>query len=396
VVGTGPSTEQTWSIDADFVARANPHLATAEVDGEAVVYDPKGPFRIPLNRSAALIWASIDGGASLAEISAELAGLTDAPVDTVFQDVINVVADLAARGIVLVADLDYPAPEPFSDPTPLRSDDFQLPSEAALTVRVGALSIGVRSNDAPLLERLTDLLSPRVVERESRARLSIVSNADRGRIRGLRHLYRDDELVLTTPSDTRLLRAALAHLAGFLPPPPGTIPLNATLLTGKSGAVVVGGDYLEHLDGAGRRLARAGWERHDGPRVLVDNNDLQCVVIENPLGLESTSTESLDRLLPLQRGECARPGRYQLRDILMVGAEPDAAKVESPAQQVAGLIPLVRDFRGSSTSEAVEFLWSLAAHTSIHWIHGLQDGDMLRELDRLGGHTPRPVIPLPR
>lgn len=393
---SGSGEAQSWAIDAGFVGEPNPDLDTALIGTEALVFDPVGPFRIPLNTTAALIWACLDGKATLAEISTDLADGTGAPFEAVLVDVIAVVVRLVARGIVFVAGVARAPVVPPPTAAPLVEADFPPGDAGLLAVRLGDEVIGVRSNDAALLDIMRNALAPSLGRAPATPRLSLVASPDRGRIPGMYFLYRDDELAFSSASRGRALRATLAHLDGFLPPPPGTVRLNAHVLVGKSGAVLVSGTFREMLDVAGRRLARAGWQSVDGPAAFVDRADFQAVVIHPRLDLDSAHVATLNAELPPERGERARPGRYPVKHLVLVGSEPDPVKVASPAQRVAALLPLLRDLGTPVDPSDVEWLPLLDRHPATQWIYGADDRELLDTLDRLGGRAPPPTIALPR
>jgi hypothetical protein len=92
------------TIDMAWVPRRSPHLHTAVLDDEAVLYDERTHSTLRLNTSGTAIWLAIDGRTSAGSIVADLAARHGAsPVD-VARDVGDVLARLVADGAVLAAD----------------------------------------------------------------------------------------------------------------------------------------------------------------------------------------------------------------------------------------------------------------------------------------------------
>lgn len=87
------------SISAVF--RRNPKLAWREIDGEIMIISPEDNVLHELNETAAEVWRSVDGKRGLREIAESLAETYDAPFETVQADVEELVADLAAKRLLL-------------------------------------------------------------------------------------------------------------------------------------------------------------------------------------------------------------------------------------------------------------------------------------------------------
>jgi hypothetical protein len=61
------------TVDPAWVPRRSPHLHTAVLDGETVLYDERNHSTLRLNSSATEVWEAIDGRSSVETIVADLA-----------------------------------------------------------------------------------------------------------------------------------------------------------------------------------------------------------------------------------------------------------------------------------------------------------------------------------
>jgi hypothetical protein len=398
----GPAGDERWPVDAGLVVEPNPDVETAVIGAEALLFDPVGPFRTPLNPTAALVWASLDGVTPLGEIAAELAAATGAPPHVVLADVISVVAHFLARNIVFVAGVPRPPSKRPPRPAPPLATDFPSGEQGGLSVRLGddQAVADVRCNDADMLALLHDAVAPSIAPAAVRDpaphSVSLLVGADRGRIPGMCHLYRDGEPAFSTSSRGRALRAALGVLDGFLPPPPGALRLDAHVLLGRKGATLVSGPYREVLDGAGRRLGRAGWQRVDGAATFVDRESLEVVLSSIRFPIDTGGLVRIDDVLPPEHGERARPGRHSVRHVVLVGSAADVEKLVSSAQRVAALLPLLWNLGEPIDPGDVEWLARLNERATVHWVRADDDAELLDLLDRLGGRVPRPPRVMPR
>lgn len=99
------------ALDDDFVAELVPGIAHAIAGGEVVLFDPRRSKSTLLNPSAALIWASIDGVATLGSIIDDLTEETGVDRATIDADVRDTVARFIHGGIVE----PHGPPEPAAD-----------------------------------------------------------------------------------------------------------------------------------------------------------------------------------------------------------------------------------------------------------------------------------------
>jgi hypothetical protein len=91
--GTGP-------IDESTVPRRNQAVHTVELDGEAVLLDTSANRLHHLNRTASMLWACIDGGVSIGELAAEIAGELGLDEVTVRTDAVEVFQHLHREGLI--------------------------------------------------------------------------------------------------------------------------------------------------------------------------------------------------------------------------------------------------------------------------------------------------------
>lgn len=87
-------------IDASFVPRARERMATADLDGETVLFheDTGGLHR--LDTIATLVWSRFDGAATVHAITGELADAFQADRAVVEGDVLALVRRLGAEGLL--------------------------------------------------------------------------------------------------------------------------------------------------------------------------------------------------------------------------------------------------------------------------------------------------------
>ena len=87
-------------IGRDFVPAPNAAVHTVEIDGEAVLLDQAANRLHHLNPTATLVWACLDGRASIAEIAVDLSRGFGAPHHTVLADTIAVTRMLGDEGLL--------------------------------------------------------------------------------------------------------------------------------------------------------------------------------------------------------------------------------------------------------------------------------------------------------
>jgi hypothetical protein len=83
--------------------RARSDLDIAEIDGEAVVYDPRSRDLHYLNYSAALVFGFCDGTVTTEEIAAGIADAYEMPADEVGQQVDGLLREFRRKKLVRTA-----------------------------------------------------------------------------------------------------------------------------------------------------------------------------------------------------------------------------------------------------------------------------------------------------
>jgi len=242
--------------------------------------------------------------------------------------------------------------------------------------------VGLRSNDPELVDVLRRVLAPiRVDGLDVFPNLSLYRGAE-GRTRELHRLSRHGATVLRTTSTGRLVRAALHHLDGFLPPPPGLLPFRADLLLGPRGAALVH-DAGTQLNVSERRLARLGWQRTDGV-PLIDLETLEVVVPEPRLALDAEVVAEIDARWPVgpeERGLGA--GRHPVHAVVLLGSIPDHVKIASPARRLASFASLIDTLGGSVKAAELESLGRLEHRCEVVRALGFEPSELLGILEEL-------------
>ena len=76
-------------------------LNEVQADGSGLLYDPRTRLGIALSGTAVEVWLACDGTRSPDALAAELASCYDAPLAVVRRDVVALLADLTARGLLV-------------------------------------------------------------------------------------------------------------------------------------------------------------------------------------------------------------------------------------------------------------------------------------------------------
>lgn len=88
------------AITSGFVAAPRPDLASAEIDGELVLYDDVTRLIHRLDRVATTLWLCLDGTSTLADIAADMADVYDADPARVLADVVSAARQLGSQGLL--------------------------------------------------------------------------------------------------------------------------------------------------------------------------------------------------------------------------------------------------------------------------------------------------------
>jgi len=197
----------------------------------------------------------------------------------------------------------------------------------------------VRSTDEILSGALAAALPSHVVPAvEAPPNLSFKAGQEQGKVRELHTLYRSSRPVARSRSRGRLLRAAIAHLDGFLDDPVGIVRLDARLVTIDGEAVIVGGGLGPIFDEVARRVERLGYRVIDGPGVALDVGSFTVRRWEPRLDLDA---EALAGFLRSERDDVGDPGpaTLPLRAIVTRGSDVDDDVVA--ARRLVGVLPFV-------------------------------------------------------
>lgn len=95
------SSARTRPVDASFVPHPSATVHAVEIDSEAVLLDEAENRLHHLNPTATLVWACLDGHASIAEIATDLSAELGAPYDSVLADTIAAVGMFGDEGLLI-------------------------------------------------------------------------------------------------------------------------------------------------------------------------------------------------------------------------------------------------------------------------------------------------------
>jgi hypothetical protein len=201
-------------------------------------------------------------------------------------------------------------------------------------------------------------------------------------------LYHDGRCVLRATGEGRMLRAALLHLAAVAPAPEGTARLRGRVVVGADDRVVLFvGVNLELLDHLGPRIGNLGGRVLDVPGPLVDVATLEVVVPPLPDFLDRDGLAVIDARLP--RGPSERPvdpGRYELRQLVVVGLFGPDDRPRDPAVITEALLPFLH---AAGTESAADDRAALVARVverfESRWSYGRDDRELIDVVDSLVG-----------
>ena len=103
---------RSWpeTVDEGSVPVPSGAVHTVEIDGEAVLLDQSAERLHHLNVTATLVWACLDGRATVGQIASDLSAELGVPFATVLADTVGVICQLGAEGL-----LHCVAPTPAAD-----------------------------------------------------------------------------------------------------------------------------------------------------------------------------------------------------------------------------------------------------------------------------------------
>lgn len=148
--------------------------------------------------------------------------------------------------------------------------------------------IGIRTNDADVVDRLRIRLAPWVVDEEAAPNISLTVG---GRTRGRRDAHRVHRRGVQTFRSFDLdeaVDAAIAHVHTMLPQPAGTLELYGRVLLRNGAAIVLGDAFAEGIDSHARRLIEQGYQLVPYSPVLADPATGEVLIREGdqPIGGE--------------------------------------------------------------------------------------------------------------
>jgi hypothetical protein len=87
-------------IEGGFVAQPSASVVSVELDGEAVLLHESDETLHLLSPTATIVWNLLDGRSPLDEIAADLAEAFNVALNQMEHDVVGVVKDFGARGLL--------------------------------------------------------------------------------------------------------------------------------------------------------------------------------------------------------------------------------------------------------------------------------------------------------
>ena len=96
--------EPADSISGATCIRRRDDLASVEIDGETILYDPEAEMLHRLDPIATVVWGELDCRRRLSELAADLAAEFDTDEDVVLGDIVRLVRQLASDQLVLQAE----------------------------------------------------------------------------------------------------------------------------------------------------------------------------------------------------------------------------------------------------------------------------------------------------
>ena len=248
---------------------------------------------------------------------------------------------------------------------------------------IGPHIVGVRSDDDGVLAELTTVLHahhrPGV---PAYANLSVMRGEVQGGVRAIPLLFRGGQQVARSSNLGRILRATIAHLDAFLPPPDELLATEARAVVNRDRAVLVTLAFADAVDVAGRRIARDGWSIVDGAAAFVDRTTLELVVPEIRLELDHDALARLDARHP--RGTEELPTRGIRRPVRALVSLDTADEDLSPAQRFSRLAAFVSSPRRPLRATDLRTLASMQADAQVIRSGWIDERSLPQVLRRLG------------
>ncbi len=379
---------KTRVVDDNFCAAPARTVRMVEIDHEAILLDDARQAVYALNPTGTLIWRCLDGLSPVGEICDDLAFALEAPLDIVKRDTFDLVEQLLEAGMAFDRRIGE-APTTFRGPTPpvtqrlLHADTTEV-----LTVLVGRAVVSVSCNNARLSETLRVVLASMIVnDSTAQTHLFLDVGIASGELLAMSYLYVDERRVLATSSTGHVVRAALAHLAGFAQDS-NPFMLSGRLLLHDRGAMIISASFGCLIEVGSRRLIREGWRTAHQTVSVVDSDTLEVIVGEHRLNLDPEGLQEIDRLFPSESDESQIvPGRYPLLAMVSVGYRNIIGRTESPATRVTQLAHFLKSSNGLRASD-LQQLAVLSGQVDVEWMMGNEPREFTDLLRRLAKSRP--------
>lgn len=342
---------QELTFDATSKPVAAP-VEEAELDGETVLYNPVDHRIHHLDPRATLVWQLLDGDASIAELAADISDAFGAPPLEVTEDLLALVTDLHAEGLLIDSASGrfepYPADHLSDPPNPCDSDASRLQFGDWLTIRLEGRSIALRTSPE-LTPGFRDVVAANLVDEDPTSAPAHFSAYVPGDPAQVNRLYHGSCPQTRSVDPARVLRSLVDHAAMVLPPLDGTVAVfaRAAIIDGERAVLLphVLDPLIQKYDA---RLRQEDVVITDAPILDLDLERRE-IILRDRLGLG----DALDRLagqVPGRRQEPPPPpGRYPLERWWFVHylGEPGAAPRAQAVRRAAQVIDPGQDLDGA-------------------------------------------------
>lgn len=316
--------------DAEFIPELRPDIELQRIGAESVAWSPVRRAPVALDPVATVMLDVIDGQASIGELVQDVAEVVGASIDVARTQVLRVIADLDAGGLLVSSGAEPPGPplSPFANP----ASSCMEASSCTGRVEVVNLSIGghelrVASQSGAVARQLRKVLSSHLVAEQ--APLGFLVRSSRRRPRHLAVVDRCGFTVANVRGRRQAVATLASHLSGFAAPRDGTVRLRVRALVDDQGTAALCTWpllFLPELDEV--ELAARGQRVLDRLAVDVDSETGDIVNLDDVAGalLASTSIApghqvASSRALPVRRVLVARPAGSLLPSPAQVAAE---------------------------------------------------------------------------
>jgi hypothetical protein len=341
----------------------------AELDGEMVLYNPVDHRIHHLDQRATLVWHMLDGEATIAELAADIADAFGAPLDEVTADLLTLVGDLQAEGLLIDSASGrfepYPADHLSDPPNPCESDAGRLTFGPWTTIGLAGRTIALRTSPE-LSDGLRSLLTEHLVDLDPAAAEAHLSAYVPGDPAQVNRLYHGSCPQTRSVDPARVLRSLADHAAMAMPPEPGPVGVYARAAIIDDRHAVLLPHVLDPLiQSYDARLRQEGIVITDAP-VLDLDIERREILVRDRLGL-GPALDDLARPLPARRREpTPAPGRYQLRRWWFVHylGEPGPAPRAQAVRRAAQVIDPGHDLDGAFFRRLAGLFDGVEAHVA--------------------------------